>query len=95
MIGFWFLLGAACGILSVFTQWWTLANLRPEAATLALFLVTGGAVLRWSAVSVLWVAALRDGILPSLSALAGLWLARWATLYFLKENQGVDAQLGA
>jgi len=86
MTGLWFVLGAALGTLSVSSQWQTLAYLRHNAARRALFLVIGGAVLRWVSVSVLWVAALRHGILPGLSVLAGLWLARWAIVCYLNKD---------
>lgn len=74
----WFVLGAALGRLNAWTQWWTVARLRPDAPRRAVAWILGGAVLRWALSAGLLIAALGHGLVSGLLACAGLGLACWS-----------------
>jgi len=77
----WLLTGGAIGILNFMTRCWTVARLHPSAPRRAVAWTVGGALLRWGLASSLLIVALRQGVWPALLAFAGLWLARWSTVY--------------
>jgi hypothetical protein len=83
MIAVWFVLGGMLGALNVWSQWWTIIHLHPAAPSAAMRLVIGGAVLRWSMVVGLLVAALRQSSVAGLLAFGGWWLARWIAVIWL------------
>jgi hypothetical protein len=49
--------------------------------------VMGGAALRLGAAGLLLVAAIRQGILAGLTAFFGLWIGRWAAVWYLSRGQ--------
>ena len=81
MLALWLLAGGAIGTLNGLAMNWAVARLRPARPGRAVFCTVGGAILRWSLAAGLLIGALQRGIAPALSAFAGLWLARWCTVY--------------
>ena len=81
MLALWLLAGGAVGTLNGLTVSWAVARLRPTEPGRAVFFTVGGAMLRWSISAGLLIGALQRGIVPALLAFAGLWLARWCTVY--------------
>jgi hypothetical protein len=83
----WLIVGAALGVLSVTTMWWTVARLRPDARPQALVWVLGGAVLRWAVTAGLLFMAVRTGGGAGPLTVVGLWLGRWGTVRWLRLNR--------
>ena len=77
----WLSAGLTIGILNGLTLRWTVSRLRPETALVGAPLVALGFLVRLVLSAALLVIALQRGITPGLSAFAGLWLARWITVY--------------
>jgi len=77
----WFIIGIAIGILNGLTLHWTVGRLRPETSLISAPLVMFGFLLRFGLVATLLLVALQSGIAPCLLSFAGLWLARWITVY--------------
>lgn len=77
------LAGGAIGVLSGLSLRWTAVRFSADAPLSAVALMVGGAFLRWGLAAVLLAIGLRSGIAPGLAAFAGLWLARWAVVWWL------------
>jgi hypothetical protein len=86
MIMGWLVLGALVGGLHGWTQWWTVAGLRPGATGLGLALVLAGALLRWTLAAGLLLTAVLEGLTAGLLALAGMTAVRWALLLRWNRN---------
>ena len=81
MIALWLFAGLAVGALNGLTLRNSVARLRPGVPGRAVAWILGGALLRLGLAASLLIVALQRGILPGLLAFAGLWLARWGTVY--------------
>lgn len=77
----WLLLGLAAGLLSGLTIRWSVSRMRPGTSLWAVISIVGGAFLRWTLAAGFLALALQRGIGPGLFLFAGLWLARWGTVY--------------
>jgi hypothetical protein len=82
MVALWMLAGGAVGTLNGLTAKWAVARLCPTAPGRAVSWTVTGAILRWGLAAGLLIAALQRGIVPTLLAFAGLWLARWGIVYW-------------
>ena len=81
MITLWLFAGGAVGTLNALTLWRSVARLRSDVSGRAVAWVLAGALLRLGLAASLLIVALQRGILPGLLAFAGLWLARWGTVW--------------
>ena len=81
MVAGWLVAGALVGWVSILTQVWTVARLRPGAAFRAILGIGGGLLFRWALIAALLIAALRQGIVAGLVAFAGLWVMRWVLVW--------------
>ena len=70
----------------LFTQVWTVNQMRPEALASAAAWMLLGFLGRLALVAVLLVVALQRGIVPGLLAGAGLLVSRWAILVWLERT---------
>ncbi len=68
----------------LFTQVWTVNQMRPETLASASAWMPLGFLGRLALVAVLLAAALQRGIVPGLLAGAGLLVSRWAILVWLE-----------
>ena len=68
----------------LFTQIWTVNQMRPEALASASAWMLLGFLGRLALVAVLLVTALQRGIVPGLLAGAGLLVSRWTILVWLE-----------
>jgi hypothetical protein len=82
----WLVLGALVGGLHGWTQWWTVARLRPAAVGLGLVSVLAGALLRWLLAAGLLLMAVLEGLAAGLLALAGMTAVRWALVLWWNRN---------
>jgi hypothetical protein len=80
----WLFLGGLLELFNSLTRWWTVARLQPTMDIDALWITLGGMSLRLLLVAALLVSALKQGILPGLLALAGLWLVRSAAVVWIQ-----------
>ena len=83
----WLLAGGATAFLSGLSIRWTVLRLRPESLSRAMAWVLGGAALRLGLAALLLVAAIRQGIVAGLLAFLGLWIGRWAAVWYLSRSQ--------
>ena len=79
-VAFWLFAGGAVGLLNALTLRWAVDRLQPAASRYVVFWVTGSALLRWGLAAGVLIAALQHGIVPTLLAFVGLWLARWSVI---------------
>lgn len=78
MVILWVLAGAVLGWFTIYFQIWNVAQLGPHTTpNVALALVIGGALIRWTLVAVLFWAALQVDVVACLLSFIGLWVARW------------------
>ena len=89
MIALWLFAGLAVGALNGLTLRNSVARLRPNVSGHTVAWILGGAILRLGLAAGLLVVALQRGILPGILAFAGLWLARWGTVFSAK-NTDID-----
>ncbi len=78
--------GLVTGAVMLFTQIWTVNRMRPETAVSATAWMLVGILGRLILVAALFMAALRQGILPGLLAGTGLLVSRWAILVWLERT---------
>ena len=77
-----FLAGGAAGTLNGLSLRWTVVHLHPTASIRAVAWILVGAALRWLLSAGVLLGALQHDITSALLAFAGLYLARWATVYW-------------
>lgn len=77
---FFGLIALAVGGLCAFSQRLTVYQISPDSPQLALFLVMGGALLRWVLLLLVLFLAFRQHFLSGLWALAGIGVGRWSVL---------------
>lgn len=77
---FFGLIALAAGALCAFSQRQTVYQISPESPQLALFLVMGGAILRWVLLLLVFFLAFRQHFLSGVLALAGTGVGRWAVV---------------
>ena len=87
MITLWLFAGLAVGALNGLTLRNSVARLRPDVSGRAVAWMLGGMLLRLGLAASLLIVALQRGILPGLLAFAGLWLARWGTVYSVQRTR--------
>jgi hypothetical protein len=89
----WLLAGLTIGTLNGLTLRWTVNRLRPDAALTSVPLVVLGFLMRLGFAAGLLVIALQRDIGLGLLAFAGLWLARWVTIYITLPHRSLLARL--
>lgn len=85
----WLFAGVLVGLLNVASIAGMVARLQPGGDVRAVSALIGGFVLRLILSALVLVVALRHSAAAGLFAFAGLWLARWAALFWT--NAKVEA----
>ena len=77
----WFVAGSLVNIVNYWMQFQVVNNLHPGTPKIVVRRIVGGAILRWAMIAVVILAALRQGVIPGLLALAGYWIIRLVVIY--------------
>ena len=81
MTGLWFVVGSLVNIVNYRIQFQAVNNLRPETPQVVVRRIVGLAILRWTMIAVLMLAAFQQGIIPGLLTLTGYWIIRLVMIY--------------
>jgi hypothetical protein len=84
----WGLAGGLVGIINGLSRWKTVSRLSATAVSGSLRLTIGTMVLRLGLVAGLLATGLKQGIIPGLSAFAGLCIARWIVVLWFGTRKG-------
>ncbi len=89
----WLFIGALVGLLNVACIAGMVARLRPGWDVRAASTLVSGFALRLILSALVLVVALRQSAAAGLFAFAGLWLARWAALFWTHAKCGVRSPI--
>lgn len=78
----WLCVGALVGLLNVASIAGMVARLQPGGDVRAVSALIGGFALRMVLAALVLIVALHSSAAAGLCAFAGLWLARWAALFW-------------
>ena len=81
MTGLWFVAGSLVNIVNYWMQFQAVNNIRPGTPQVVVRRIVGGAILRWTMIAVLMLAAFRQGVIPGLLTLTGYWIIRLVMIY--------------
>lgn len=87
----WILLGAGAALLFLSTQKWSVKQITPDKPAASMFLILGGAVLRWIMIALVLVLALMRSPVAALLVFAAFMIARLVILIIWEKQWRVAA----